>query len=200
MSSYIRDAYSILKDGIKRYEVAEPECQARIVCELHQRPVGRSFKSWANTLLDIMGAEEYLDSMKFGARTKSVMKDIYRAAKNGMIDKNCAEIYSKCPVSISVEPLKNTLFNKMLRGSGHNIMTGYNTNSQQQNHENVGSVYGPSARQPAAPQSRESADVSPPAATAPAPDKIHNKQQPGRNIQAQHITTIHIICCNSCCH
>lgn len=182
MNSYIRDAYSVLKDGIKRYEVAEPECQARIVCELHQKPVGRSFKSWANTILDIMGVEDYLDSMKFGARTKSVMKDIYRAAKNGMIDQNCAEIYSKCPVSISVEPLKNTLIHKMLRGSGHNMM-GYNNqqmqHQQQQNHENAGKVYGPFTSQSNA-QSRESMDAASPSsasASHAAHDKVHSNKQ-----------------------
>jgi hypothetical protein len=159
--------------------------------------VGRSFKSWANTILELAGIENYLDSMKFGARTKSVMKDIYRAAKNGMIDRDCAEIYSKCPVSISSEPLKNTLINKMLRGSGHNLMMGYALSGQQHqqqksNHENVGKVYGPFASQSVASgaaQSRESVDVSLPTAAAVS-DKLHNnnKQQLQPVITAKQIT------------
>ena len=116
VANYFRDVLSTVKDGIRRYEVAEPECQARLVCELHQKAVGRSLKSWATTLLDVFRVEDYLESTAFGARTKSAIKDIYRAARTGMTEQDCAMAYSKCPVSISVEPLKNSILNKLVRG------------------------------------------------------------------------------------
>lgn len=74
MLGYLKDAFYTLKDGVRRYEIGESECQARLICELHQKSVGRSFKTWANTILDVLGVESYLERTSFGARTKSVMK------------------------------------------------------------------------------------------------------------------------------
>jgi len=127
---------STFKDGIRRYEIGESECQARLVCELHQKAVGRSFKSWLNTVLNTLGVEDYLESTTFGARTKSVMKDIYKAARNGIGEQDCAITYSKCPVSISVEPIRNSLLNKIVRGSS----SGHTLSSQSK----TAQVYGPS--------------------------------------------------------
>lgn len=136
LSSYLKDVMSTFKDGVRRYEIGESECQARLVCELHQKAVGRSFKSWLNTVLDTFGVEDYLESTTFGARTKSAMKDIYKAARNGIGEQDCAITYSKCPVSISVEPIRNSLLNKIVRGSS----SGHTLSSQSK----TAQVYGPS--------------------------------------------------------
>lgn len=54
--SSLRDVYGILKNGLRRYEITEPECQSRIICEIHQKAVGRSsVGSFASSLLDILG-------------------------------------------------------------------------------------------------------------------------------------------------
>ena len=147
LGGYIKDVISTLKDGVRRYEIGESECQARLICEMNQRAVGRSFKSWANTVLDLLGVEGYLEKSSFGARTKSVMKDLYRAARSGMHDKDCAVMYSRCPVNIAVEPMRNSVLNKLMSGiSGQS--QGQSTHSQgQQNHGNKHTaIYGPNVQ------------------------------------------------------
>lgn len=105
--TYIRDVFSTLKDGVKRYEISESECQARLMCELNQKAVGRSFKSWANSVFDLFNVEDFLEKSAFSARTKSTAKEMLRAARDGMNEKDCAILYARCPVSIAIEPAKN---------------------------------------------------------------------------------------------
>lgn len=154
LGGYIKDVFSTFKDGVRRYEIGESECQARLICEMNQKAVGRSFKSWANTVLDLLGVEGYLEKSSFGARTKSVMKDLYRAARSGMHDKDCAVMYSRCPVNIAVEPMRNSVLNKLMSGmSGHSQgqsahSQGQSAHSQgQQNHGNKhAAIYGPNVQ------------------------------------------------------
>ena len=81
--------------------------------------MGRSFKSWSTTILDLFGVESYLEKTAFSARTKSVMKDFYHAARNGFSEKDCAITYSKCPVAVAVEPLRNSVFSKIIGRPQH---------------------------------------------------------------------------------
>lgn len=104
--SYVKDVFSTLKDGVKRYEISESECQARLMCELNQKAVGRSLKSWANSVFDLFNVEDYLDKSTFTSRTKSTAKDMLRAAREGLNEKDCAKLYSRCPVHV-VEATKN---------------------------------------------------------------------------------------------
>lgn len=50
----IRDIYSTFRDGLKRYEISESECQARLVCELNQKVIGRSLRNWAKVMTDFI--------------------------------------------------------------------------------------------------------------------------------------------------
>ena len=104
--TYVKDVFSTLKDGVKRYEISESECQARLMCELNQKAVGRSLKSWANSVFDLFNVEDYLDKSTFTSRTKSTAKDMLRAAREGLNEKDCAKLYSRCPVHV-VEATKN---------------------------------------------------------------------------------------------
>lgn len=159
LSGYLKDVFSTFKDGVRRYEIGESECQARLICEMNQKAVGRSFKSWANTVLDLLGVESMLDKTTFHARTKNVMKDLYRAARTGMNDKDCAVMYSRCPVNIAVEPMRNSVLNKIMsmgsgnNGQGHNGQAGHH-GQQQINHGNKhAAVYGPNVNNQAGAQS-----------------------------------------------
>lgn len=99
--SYVKDVFSTLKDGVRRYEISESECQARLMCELNQKAVGRSFKSWANSLFDLFNVEDFLEKTAFTARTKSTAKEMLRAARDGMNEKDCAILYARCPVNMA---------------------------------------------------------------------------------------------------
>lgn len=79
-----------------------------------QKAMGRSFKSWTNNILDLLGVESMVERSSFGARTKSVMKDLYQAARQGLTEKDCAITYNKCPVAVAIEPLRNSVFSKVL--------------------------------------------------------------------------------------
>lgn len=50
----LREMYSTFREGLKRYEISESECQARLICELNQKAVGRSARNWAKVLIDFI--------------------------------------------------------------------------------------------------------------------------------------------------
>ena len=63
--STLMDVYSVLSTGLRRYEIAEPECQARLVCEVNQKAIGRSLGGFTATLLDLIGYDNHSFAIGF---------------------------------------------------------------------------------------------------------------------------------------
>lgn len=59
--SSLREVYGILRNGLRRYEITDSDCQSRIICELHQKTIGHSGRSGATLgsltahMLDLIG-------------------------------------------------------------------------------------------------------------------------------------------------
>ncbi|XP_015793590.1 probable serine/threonine-protein kinase dyrk2 isoform X2 [Tetranychus urticae] len=111
----IRDIYSTFRDGLKRYEISESECQARLVCELNQKVIGRSLRNWAKVMTDFIRFDDRLEALGMGGMAKSTLIDLYQAARKGMTDEECSVAYSRCPVTIAVEPVNNSIMGKLFR-------------------------------------------------------------------------------------
>lgn len=107
LMSSLKEVYGIFKSGLRRYEITDSDCQSRIICEVHQKAIGRSSSLGTITasLLDVIGVESHLDrSNAFSERAKSVIKDFVRAAKTGLSNNDCALVFNRCPSSGPVEP------------------------------------------------------------------------------------------------
>lgn len=52
----IRDIYSVIRNGLRRYEITDSECQSRIVCEIHQKIISRNklLKTFSLNALDLL--------------------------------------------------------------------------------------------------------------------------------------------------
>ena len=59
--SSLRDVFGIVRNGLRRYEITDSDCQSRIICELHQKTIGNSGRSGASLgsltahMLDLIG-------------------------------------------------------------------------------------------------------------------------------------------------
>jgi len=118
----IKDIYGIVKSGLRRYEITDTDCQSRIICEVHQKAVARSLRSFTSTILDYIGIENLMDnSNAFNSRAKDAIKDFVKAAKNGLSNNDCALVYYRCPSSIPVEQSPIKLFNDYLKQKPQNF-------------------------------------------------------------------------------
>ena len=52
----IRDVYSVIRNGLRRYEITDTDCQSRIVCEIHQKVVARNkmLKTFSLNAIDLL--------------------------------------------------------------------------------------------------------------------------------------------------
>jgi len=55
----LKEVFGVLRTGLRRYEITESDCQSRIICEVHQRAIGRSsaLGSITTSILDLIGYE-----------------------------------------------------------------------------------------------------------------------------------------------
>jgi len=117
MLSPVKEIYNILKSGLRRYEITEPECQSRLICDIHQKAFRRSLGPVTTTLFDFFGVESRLErSTSFSSRTKSMLKEFVRAARAGLGSDDCAIVYFRCPSNIAVEaPNLGGLLNGLMK-------------------------------------------------------------------------------------
>lgn len=54
--SSLRDVYSVIRNGLRRYEITDTDCQSRIVCEIHQKIISRNqlLKTFSLSALDVL--------------------------------------------------------------------------------------------------------------------------------------------------
>ena len=54
--SSIRDIYSVIRHGLRRYEITDSDCQSRIVCEIHQKVISRNkmLKTFSLNAIDVL--------------------------------------------------------------------------------------------------------------------------------------------------
>lgn len=52
----LKNVYSVIKNGLRRYEITDTDCQSRIVCEIHQKIVSHNklLKSFSLNALDVL--------------------------------------------------------------------------------------------------------------------------------------------------
>lgn len=52
----IRDVYSVIRNGLRRYEITDSDCQSRIVCEIHQKIISRNkmLKTFSLNAIDVL--------------------------------------------------------------------------------------------------------------------------------------------------
>lgn len=52
----IREIYSVIRNGLRRYEITDTDCQSRIVCEIHQKIISHNklLKSFSLNALDLL--------------------------------------------------------------------------------------------------------------------------------------------------
>lgn len=90
-----------------------------------------------------------------------------------MIEKDCALTYSKCPVAVAVEPIRNSVFNKII---------GRPQNGQQQPAARPSIVYGPSKLNTNQQGSAQSKTAPVAVEVVPLPQ---SKQQPSQQANSQ---------------
>ncbi|UXI20241.1 hypothetical protein NH340_JMT06184 [Sarcoptes scabiei] len=96
----LRDIYSVIRNGLRRYEITDSECQSRIVCEIHQKIISRNklLKTFSMSALDILNLERHIDSWSsLNQKSKEVIKFYINAAKIGFADKDCNKAFRNCP-------------------------------------------------------------------------------------------------------
>ena len=56
MFTSIRDVYSVIRNGLRRYEITDTDCQSRIVCEIHQKIISRNkmLKTFSLNAIDVL--------------------------------------------------------------------------------------------------------------------------------------------------
>lgn len=52
----LREVYSVIRNGLRRYEITDGNCQSRIVCEIHQKIISRNkmLKSFSLNAIDLL--------------------------------------------------------------------------------------------------------------------------------------------------
>ncbi|XP_042910461.1 uncharacterized protein [Parasteatoda tepidariorum] len=86
---------------VDQYDLSVPDCQRLIVCEVHRKSINPSFGSFTEKLIQAFGVEGRLERSRFPSSTKSALKDILKAARNGLQQRDCSAIYYKCPVAVT---------------------------------------------------------------------------------------------------
>ncbi|GIY89974.1 uncharacterized protein CDAR_605121 [Caerostris darwini] len=93
-------ALAKLEKVVDKYDLSVPDCQRRLICEVHKSSINPSFGSFTEKLIQAFGVEARLEKSRFTSNTKSVLKDFLKAARNGLQHRECSAIYYKCPIAI----------------------------------------------------------------------------------------------------
>ena len=52
---YIHSILITIKDGIQKYDLSENECQTRLICDLYNKVISKSLKSWITIMFELFG-------------------------------------------------------------------------------------------------------------------------------------------------
>ncbi|KAH9529316.1 hypothetical protein DERF_003207 [Dermatophagoides farinae] len=110
----LRDIYSIIRNGLRRYEITDTECQSRIVCEIHQKIISHNklLKTFSVNALDVLNLEKHIDSWSsLNQKSKESIKFYINAAKKGFADKDCNKEFRNCP-TLGSRQFRRFIFNR----------------------------------------------------------------------------------------
>ncbi|KAH7965912.1 hypothetical protein HPB49_012127 [Dermacentor silvarum] len=82
---------------LQKYDVTEPDCRLRLACELHRDGLSPQAATIADRLVRLFGVEQRIERSSFGPGTKTMVRELLKAARHGLGRKDCAHIYSRCP-------------------------------------------------------------------------------------------------------
>lgn len=91
------DMMARMDEALEKYDVAEPECRLRLACELHRGGLSPQAASLADGLVRLFGVEQRIERSGFGSGTKTMVRELLKAARNGLGRRDCAHIYARCP-------------------------------------------------------------------------------------------------------
>ncbi|OTF81359.1 hypothetical protein BLA29_000787 [Euroglyphus maynei] len=110
----LRDVYSVIRNGLRRYEITDSECQSRIVCEIHQKIISHNklLKTFSVNLLDVLNLEKHVDSWStLNQQSKESIKFYINAAKIGFANKDCNKEFRNCP-TLGSRQFRRFIFNR----------------------------------------------------------------------------------------
>ncbi|GIZ03690.1 uncharacterized protein CEXT_338051 [Caerostris extrusa] len=64
-------ALAKLEKVVDKYDLSVPDCQRRLICEVHKSSINPSFGSFTEKLIQAFGVEARLEKSRFTSNTKS---------------------------------------------------------------------------------------------------------------------------------
>ncbi|XP_076045691.1 uncharacterized protein LOC143027929 [Oratosquilla oratoria] len=94
----ILDWIAIGQETWQNFEVADLECQKRLICEVHQN--AERFGTTAKKMVDLLGYLELVEYLRLPDEVKAIVDEYLDAADRGRSSqKDCGELFT-CPFSV----------------------------------------------------------------------------------------------------
>jgi len=116
----LKDIYGILKNGLRRYEITNSDCQSRIICEVHQKSIARSYGSVISKIFDLFGIDDKIEKQN----RNDMIKHFVKAARIGLSNNQCENVYYRCVSNPNGDNVHNSQIGNGVH-SGHSSPNGY---------------------------------------------------------------------------
>lgn len=97
----VMDLFSKTDDVVRQLSSSEPDCRRQAVCRL-QYAFSPTVGSFLGNMLQVLKFERQLEKMNLPNSTRTMIKDVIKAASSGLYRQDCAAIYSKCTVKTKI--------------------------------------------------------------------------------------------------
>ncbi|KAG8178118.1 hypothetical protein JTE90_017465 [Oedothorax gibbosus] len=85
-------------DALNMLTSGQPDCRRQAVCRLHHK-FDPSIGSFLGNLIEVLQLESKVEKLDISVTTRSIIKDILKAANTGLFRKDCSSVYSRCSIS-----------------------------------------------------------------------------------------------------
>ncbi|XP_035205981.1 uncharacterized protein LOC118181014 [Stegodyphus dumicola] len=86
-------------DVLNQLTSSQPDCRRQAVCRLHHS-FDPSIGSFLGNVLQVFKIESKIEKLDVSEFTRSVIKDVLRAAHTGLFQRDCTSVYSRCSIVV----------------------------------------------------------------------------------------------------
>ncbi|GFT70654.1 uncharacterized protein NPIL_513821 [Nephila pilipes] len=84
-------------DVLNHLTSAQPDCRRQAVCRLHHY-IDPDIGSFIGNMLQVLQLDKKVEELEVSDLTRSIIKDILKAASAGLFQKDCSSVYSRCTI------------------------------------------------------------------------------------------------------
>ncbi|GFX04676.1 uncharacterized protein TNCV_1912211 [Trichonephila clavipes] len=82
-------------DVLNHLTSAQPDCRRQAVCRLHHY-IDPDIGSFIGNMLQVLQLDKKVEELEVSDLTRSIIKDVLKAASVGLFQKDCSSVYSRC--------------------------------------------------------------------------------------------------------